>query len=307
MTDASPSSPPRILVTGASGLVGSALTRRFDQENLSWTPLSHREAGWNPERGELDPALLADTDTVVHLAGEPIANRRWTDEIKTKIRDSRVRGTRAIAEAMAARTPRPRTLVCASAIGLYGDGGDRILTEDTPAADGFLAEVVREWEAAADPARDAGIRVAHLRLGIVLSPRGGALAKMLPVFKLGLGGKIGRGRAWMSWIHLHDVAEAFLQAVQDPDINGPYNLVAPSPVRNADFTRALGNALQRPAILPVPPLALKIAMGEMASALLQSARVHPTRLTDARWRPRFPDLEPALRDLLAPENDPQKD
>lgn len=299
MTDSTPPSPSPILVTGASGLVGSALTRRFDREDLSWNALSHRDPGWNPERGELDPSLLDTCDTVVHLAGEPIANHRWSDTIKTKIRDSRVNGTRAMAEAMAARSARPRALICASAIGLYGDGGDSVLTESSPAADGFLADVVRDWEAAADPAREAGIRVVHLRLGVVLSPEGGALAKMLPVFKLGLGGRIGNGRAWMSWIHLADVADAFLRAVKDPAMQGAYNLVAPSPVRNAEFTRVLGAALRRPTLLPVPRFALNIAMGEMSGALLQSARVHPDRLMEADWSPRFPELEPALQDLLA--------
>lgn len=289
---------PHPLITGASGLVGSALTRRLESVDISWKSLSHRNGSWNPERGEIDPSLLQGHDCVVHLAGEPIAARRWSEEQKRKIRDSRVKGTRAVAEAMAAQPDSFHTLVCASAIGLYGEGGDETLTEDSPAADDFLAKVVRDWEAAANPAREAGIRVVHLRLGVVLSPEGGALAKMLPIFKCGLGGPIGTGKAWMSWIHLEDVAERFSHALSDPEIEGAYNLVAPHPVRNADFTKALGSALRRPAILPVPPVALRLLLGEMADALTQSARVKPARLLENGWTPRFSELDPALRDLL---------
>ena len=287
-----------ILITGASGLVGSALSRKLDAGGPAWTALPHRDPGWNPEMGEVVPSRLEGHDTVVHLAGEPIAEKRWTDEQKRKIRDSRVNGTRALAETMARTPDRFRALICASAVGLYGDGGDKELTEESPAANDFLARVVQDWEAAADPARKAGIRVVHLRLGVVLSPDGGALAKMLPVFKLGLGGPIGTGKAWMSWIHVDDAAGAFLRAIRDPEMRGAYNLVSPHPVRNAAYTKSLGQALRRPAVLPVPPFALGLLLGEMAGALTQSARVLPERLRNEDWNPAFPELGSALRDLV---------
>jgi uncharacterized protein (TIGR01777 family) len=296
MPDVSPS--PRILITGASGLVGSEVTRLLDAQDLPWTALSHRDEGWNPEAGHLNPSLLDGCDTVIHLAGEPIAAKRWTDAQKARIRDSRVNGTRALAEAMARSPAQHSTLICASAIGIYGDAGDEVLTEKSPVAEDFLADVVRGWEDAAAPAREAGVRVVHLRLGVVLSPQGGALAKMLPVFRLGLGGPIGTGKAWMSWIHLSDAAKAFVHALQEPRLKGAYNLVAPQPVQNQDFTKCLGRTLHRPAVLPVPPFALRLLMGEMAGALTQSARVDSGLLQQTGWQPEFPQLGPAFNDLL---------
>jgi uncharacterized protein (TIGR01777 family) len=291
-----PSSSP-VLITGASGLVGSAITPQLDAAGRPWTALRYGQAGWDAEAGQCDPHLLAGHEHILHLAGEPIAAKRWSTEQKRKIRDSRVQGTRALAEA-AAQSGHVRSLICASAIGLYGDGADRILDEASPTANGFLAEVVADWEAATNPAREAGIRVVMLRLGVVLSPGGGALAKMLPPFRAGLGGPIGRGQAWMSWIHVQDAAQAFLRAMDTPEMAGAYNLVSPNPVTNLTFTRALGRALHRPTLFPVPPFLLKGLMGEMAGALTQSARVLPARLQGEGWQPDFPELDAALQDLL---------
>lgn len=289
-----------ILITGATGLLGGALTARLDREGTPWASIRHANPRWNPGKGEIGAELLENHDTVVHLAGEPLVAARWTEEKKRAIRDSRVNGTRAIAGAMAKRSPRPKTLVCASAIGYYGDRGDEELDEGSEAGEGFLADVVRDWEAAADPAREAGIRVAHLRLGVVLSTRGGALAKMLPVFKWGLGGRLGDGRMWMSWVHLDDAAAAFHRACVDPNLSGAYNLAAPRPVTNRTFTKALGEALGRPTALPAPAFALKLLLGGMAEEmLLCSVRAIPARLekeTDFRFA--HPDLRPALGDLL---------
>lgn len=285
-----------LLMTGASGLLGKAVTSRLGQP---WKALRHGENGWDPEKGICDPSLLKGCKSVMHLAGEPIAARRWSDTQKRRIYDSRVNGTRALAEAMASLEAGPRILVCASAVGFYGDRGEELLTENMEAGEGFLPEVVQNWETAADPAREAGIRVVHLRLGIVLSAEGGALAKMLPVFKLGLGGRLGNGRMWMSWVHLQDAAEAFVQAVHNPEMQGIYNLCAPSPVRNSEFTRVMGKVLKRPAILPAPAPALRLLLGEMGqSLLLGSTRCAPAALKDHGFSFEYPELEPALHDLL---------
>jgi len=260
----------------------------------------HRdEDRWDPEKGVFDPALADEAEIVVHLAGEPIAAGRWSPEQKRKILDSRVRGTRALAEALAARTEPPRVLICASAVGYYGNRGEEELSEGSPAGTGFLAEVTRAWEEAAEPARAAGIRVVHARLGVVLSTEGGALAKMLPVFRLGLGGRLGDGKAWMSWIHLEDAARALWHLMHDANLSGPVNLCSPQPVRNREFTRELARALHRPAILPVPGTAIRALLGEMGTQLLLgSVCAHPEKLRSGTFQFRHPELPDALANLL---------
>ncbi|MGA0370021.1 MAG: TIGR01777 family oxidoreductase, partial [Kiritimatiellia bacterium] len=246
-----------------------------------------------------DPERLKGCGAVIHLAGEPIAARRWSEAQKKKISDSRVCGTRALAEALAGLTEKPECLVCASAIGFYGNRGEEVLRESSASGEGFLAEVVRDWEAAADPAREAGIRVVHLRIGIVLSPQGGALAKMLPPFRWGLGGPLGNGRMWMSWIHLEDAARAFVTALQSPALQGAFNLCAPNPVRNAEFTRSLASALHRPAFLPAPAPLLRLALGEMAEALLLgSTRCVPAGLVNQGFEFEYPELQGALESFF---------
>jgi uncharacterized protein (TIGR01777 family) len=288
-----------ILLTGASGLLGRHITTQLDQQQRPWKAIRHGDPGWKPNEGICDPALVEGCDAVIHLAGEPIASRRWNEEQKNRIRLSRTEGTRAIAEAMSTCNSKPRTLVCASAIGYYGDRGEETLTGGAGIGTGFLPEVVREWEASADPAREAGIRVVHLRLGVVLSPEGGALAQMLPVFKRGLGGRLGDGRMWMSWIHVEDAARAFLFGLDSSELEGHFNLTAPHPVRNRDFTRALGQVLHRPTLLPAPAFAIKLLLGEMGEALLlSSTRALPTALEKHKFQFNYPTLASSLRDLI---------
>ncbi|MEX2606598.1 MAG: TIGR01777 family oxidoreductase [Kiritimatiellia bacterium] len=288
-----------ILLTGASGLLARHITALLDQRQLPWKAIHHGDPGWKPNQGICDPALLEGCAAVIHLAGEPIAARRWNEEQKQRIRLSRTEGTRAVAEAMAACDSMPRTLICASAVGYYGDRGEETLTEISGKGTGFLPEVVAEWEAAAAPAREAGIRVLHLRLGVVLSTEGGALAKMLPVFKLGLGGRLGNGRMWMSWIHVEDAARAFVFGLEHSELKGVFNLTAPHPVRNAEFTRTLGQILHRPALLPAPAFAIKLLLGEMGeSLLLSSTRALPSALEKHKFQFNFSALEPCLRELL---------
>lgn len=290
---------PHFLITGASGLLGSAITRILDDQGISWKALRHGQEGWDPEAGVFDPSHLQDVTGVIHLAGENIAAGRWKEEQKRRIRDSRVKGTRALAEAIASVDVPPEFLVCASATGFYGDCGDETCSEESSAGEGFLPEVVQAWEAAADPAREAGVRVVHLRLGIVLSPQGGALKKMLPPFKAGVGGRLGDGQMWMSWVHLGDAAQAFVSAATETSFSGRYNLVAPHPVRNTEFTGALGRVLKRPTVLPVPAFAIKVLFGEMGETLLlASTKVVPERLQEQGFHFDFETVEPALGDLL---------
>jgi uncharacterized protein (TIGR01777 family) len=235
---------------------------------------------------------------VIHLAGEPIA-KRWTPDVKRRIRDSRVEGTKLLSKALARLSTPPKVLVCASATGWYGDRGEESLDEASDPGHGFLAQTCREWEGATAVAREAGIRVVHLRIGLVLSPKGGALARMLPAFRLGFGGRLGDGRAWWSWITLDDLLEAIQYALMDGSLHGPVNAVSPNPVTNAEFTRTLGRILGRPAILPVPRFVLEMLFGEMGrEALLPSFRVKPMKLIKAGFQFRFPDLEAALGHLL---------
>ena len=293
----------RIGVTGATGLVGSALLPVLEGAGHEAVGL-RRGAGdaagppsWDPSTGRV--AAGGPLDAVVHLAGENIAGGRWTAARKARIRDSRVEGTGALCRGLAALDPRPATLVAASAVGFYGDRGDERLDESSPAGTGFLADVCQEWEAAAAPAREAGIRVVHLRIGIVLTPAGGALGQMLLPFKMGVGGVIGSGRQFMSWIALDDLVAAVLHAAVTDGLEGPVNAVAPNPATNAEFTKTLGRVLGRPTILPMPAFGARLAFGEMADhLLLGGARVEPTRLGETGFEFGYPELDGALRHLL---------
>jgi len=303
VTDAS--SSQRILVSGASGLVGSALFPALEASGHQVVKLvrspassSSAEATWNPEAGQIDLSRAGHIDAAVHLAGESIA-QRWTPEVKRRIRDSRVEGTRLVSEALAKMSEPPKVLICASATGIYGSRGEEWLEEHSAPGSGFLADICQEWEAAADVARTRGIRVVHLRLGIVLTPKGGALAKMLPAFRLGLGGRLGDGRAFWSWIALDDLIEAILHALKTESLKGPVNAVSPYPLTNAVFTETLGRVLNRPTIIPVPRFALELLFGEMSrEGMLASSRVKPARLLETGFKFRLPELEPALRHLL---------
>jgi uncharacterized protein (TIGR01777 family) len=294
----------KILISGASGLIGSALVRSFCDAGHAVTRLVRRQPGpaevrWDPAAGRLDPAGLEGLDAVVHLAGEGIAAGRWTQHRKARIRDSRARGTRLLSQALAGLARRPEVFASASAIGYYGNRGDEPLDEESPPGSGFLAEVCREWEAATEPAAKAGIRVVQLRLGMVLASPGGALARMLPMFRVGLGGRLGDGRQYVSWITLDDVVGAIGHVLATDTLQGPVNLVAPRPVTNRQFTAALARVLRRPALLPAPAFALRILLGQMAEELLlASARVVPRRLLDAGYRFRHEELEAALRHVL---------
>ena len=294
-----------ILVTGATGLLGTALGSRLREGGHRVIPLIRTAASgdagptWDPASGQvhLDPAV--PLDAVVHLAGESIA-QRWTAGAKARIRASRVDATCLLSEALALVPHRPQVLVCASATGFYGDRGDEVLDEHSAPGTGFLAEICQAWEAAAAPARDRGIRVVHLRLGIVLARQGGALARMLPAFRLGLGGRLGSGRQFWSWIVLEDVLRVMELALRDDRMSGAVNTVAPGAATNAGFTAALSRALHRPAFLPVPAPVVRTVFGEMGrETLLASSRVRPARLLEAGFRFRFPDLDTAFSHLLA--------
>ena len=302
----------RILISGASGLIGAALVPAFTADGYEVTRLvrgsakNTNELAWEPMR-EVSPALVSGFDAVMHLSGENVAGR-WTEEKKRKIRESRVVSTRNLAWAIAKAEAPPRTFVCASAIGYYGNRGDEILTEESAAGAGFLPDVCREWEAATHVGI-AGVRVVNLRFGIVLSKEGGALKEMLRPFRLGLGGKIGSGRQWWSWIHIDDAIAAVLQCLPagrgrpaphvSGFISGPANIVAPNPVTNAEFTRVLASVMKRPAILVVPGFAAKLAFGEFAQeGILASARVMPKKLQESGFQFRYQDLQGALEELL---------
>ena len=254
---------------------------------------------WDPEAGEIDPGSLEGFDAVVHLAGENIAGGRWNEARKQRILESRVKGTQLLAGALAKLKNPPKVFACASAVGFYGDRGDEALDETSAAGQGFLAEVCQAWEAATKPASEAGIRTVNLRFGVILSGSGGALGKMLPPFQLGAGGRIGGGRQWMSWVALDDVIGAIHHALLTDTVAGPVNVVSPTPMTNAEFTKTLGRVLVRPTIFPMPVFAAKLALGEMAEELLLAGqRVLPKRLEAADYRFRFNDLEDALRHVL---------
>ncbi len=290
-----------VLLTGASGLIGSAVTPALESSGHRVVKLRRGEgtgATWNPAEGKIDLAPALPFDSVIHLAGENIG-ARWTAERKQRIRESRVAGTRLLAEALASLPSRPKVLVCASATGFYGDRGDEWLDESSPAGRGYLAEVCREWEAASAPAEGAGIRVVRLRFGIVLARQGGALAKMLPAFRLGLGGRLGDGRQYWSWIALEDAVAALLHALTCESICGPVNAVSPQPVTNREFTATLGRALRRPTMFAMPRLAVNLLFGEMGrEAMLASCRARPAKLVSGGFQFRSPDFETALRRIL---------
>lgn len=294
--------PLTVAISGASGLIGSALTAFLSAGGHTVRRLVRRtvkgadEIYWSPRDGVLDPADLAGVDAVVHLAGAGIADARWSDERRRILWDSRVDGTTLLAKTLAAMDDPPKVLLSTSAVGFYGDTGDRRVDETSARGDGFLAELCEAWESAADPARDAGIRVVHPRFGVVLSARGGALAKMLPAFRMGGGGRLGSGRQAMPWVALDDLLGALLTLLYDTQYEGPVNITAPEIVDNATFTRTLGRVLRRPTIVPVPAVALRTLFGEMADeALLAGQWAEPRRLLDGGFAFTYPDLESALR------------
>ncbi len=292
-----------VLVSGATGLIGSALIPELEAKGhtvrrLTRTPRSEGDVRWDPENGTID-GELDGTEAVVHLAGESIAEGRWTQEKKRRILESRQKGTRLLAEKVAELPEPPSVMVSASAIGYYGDRGNELLTEESESGDLFLSQVCREWEAAAEPAREAGVRVVHPRFGIVLSTEGGALGTTLPIFKLGGGGKIGSGKQYRSWVSFDDVIGAILHSMETEDLSGPVNVVTPGSPTNAEYTRVLGRVLDRPTFFTVPAPAARVALGGMADELLlASARIEPVRLQETGYSFRHPDLERALRYLL---------
>jgi uncharacterized protein (TIGR01777 family) len=293
-----------IAVTGSGGLVGSALLPFLASAGHTMMRLvrgspSGDDVFWNPAEGVRDLSRLEGVEAVVHLAGENIAAGRWTPRRKEEIRRSRVEGTRRLSQSLASLSRPPGVLVSASAVGFYGDRGDEILTEESRPGSDFLARVCQEWEAATEPASRAGIRVVHLRFGMILSPAGGALKKMLVPFKLGVGGRIGSRAQHVSWIGIDDAVGAIDHAIGVETLGGPVNAVTPAPVTNAQFTRVLGRVVARPAIFPLPGFAARLVFGEMADALLlASTRVMPTRLQASGYRFQYPELESALRHLL---------
>ena len=296
----------RIAITGASGLIGRRLLKNLAAAGHSLHVLS-RHAGtnlppgvrlsvWDASRGEPPADSLQDVDAVIHLAGEPVA-QRWNAHARQAIRQSRVTGTRNLVQALAKLPKKPEVLVCASAVGYYGSRGDEILNESSSPGADYLAQICVDWEQEAQAAEASGIRVVRVRTGLVLDARGGALPRMLPPFRMGVGGKLGSGKHWMSWIHLEDLAALFQFALANP-VSGPLNGVAPNPVINAGFTRALAAAVHRPAIFPVPPFALRLLFGEMSQILLSSQRALPQAAEAAGFRFRYPELAPALADVL---------
>ena len=299
-----------VAVTGASGLIGTALVRRLHAEGHQVLRLTRSapngpdQVRWDPAAGELDPDALAKADAVVHLAAANIGDKlRWTARTKREILETRVEGTGLVARTMADLAGRgsggPRVLVCASGAHYYGDRGDEVLTEASSGGRGFLADVVRRWEAAADPARAAGLRVVHLRTGPVQDAAGAGLPKQALMFRMGVGGRFGSGRQWLSWVALDDITGAYLHALTQDDLAGPVNAVAPNPVTNAEFTATLARVLRRVAVLHVPAFAPRLVLGEFADEMLfSSMRIRPARLLETGYRFRFPELEPALRHTL---------
>jgi uncharacterized protein (TIGR01777 family) len=302
-----PAASVKVLVSGSHGLIGTALipalaARGHEVVRLVRTggTAAPGSVRWDPDApggGQIDTAALEGIDAAIHLAGESVAGR-WTAAKKARIRESRVRGTGILTAALAALARRPRVLLSASATGYYGDRGDELLIEESQPGRGFLADVCRAWEAAAAVVERAGIRAVFLRTGVVLAPRGGALARLLPVFRRGLGGPLGSGRQFMSWITLDDEVAAIVHLLEG-ETRGPVNLVSPHPVTNREFTAALARALRRPALLPAPAAALRIVLGELAGELLASQRVHPAVLLGTRFAFRHPDLDTALGSVLA--------
>lgn len=295
----------KIAIAGASGLVGSALVPRLEDEGFEVTRLVRDspkvgEIEWHPNQDDMDPAKLNGFEAIINLAGENIAEGRWTDEKKRKIHDSRVHGTHLLSEAIARLAHKPRVFLCASATGIYGDRGDEILDEQSESGGGFLAGVCREWEKACDPAANAGVRVVNLRFGPIIAAKGGMLEKMLTPFKMGLGGKVGSGKQYISWVAIDDVVAAIKLALKDESIRGPLNVVSPNPVTNEKFTKTMGEVLSRPTVMAMPAFAARLAFGEMADEmLLVSQRVVPKKLRDMGFTFQYPNLEPTLRDSIS--------
>ena len=296
----------KIVVSGSTGLIGSALVPRLVGQGHHVVALirrrmapGERALAWDPEAGKIDRAGLEGSDVVIHLAGENVFGR-WSPAKKQRIRNSRVNGTRLISDTLAGLTRRPSVLLAASAIGYYGDRGVEAVAEGSTPGDDFLAHVAREWEAATASSSKAGIRVQNLRFGVVLTPKSGALAKMLPAFRVGLGGPVGSGTQYLSWIALDDAISAILHVLAIADLPGPVNITAPTPVTNREFAKTLGKVLGRPAVVTVPAFALRMAFGtEAAAMLLSGQRALPARLLESGFRFRYDTLEPALRHLLA--------
>ncbi|GAB2772877.1 TIGR01777 family oxidoreductase [Streptomyces chlorus] len=298
--------PSRIAVAGASGLIGGALVQSLTADGhrvvrlVRRTPRTENEVRWDPERGSVDAAGLARCDAVVNLAGAGVGDHRWTPAYKERIRTGRVRGTAALAEAVAGmkRDVRPRVFVNGSAIGYYGETGDRAVDESAPAGSGFLPELCVEWEAAAAPAREAGVRTAFARTGLVVARGGGAWGRLFPLFRAGLGGRLGDGRQYWSYVALHDEVAALRHLLDTDGLSGPFNLTAPHPATNREITEAMARVLRRPTLFAVPAPVLRTVLGEMAQDVLGSARVLPTRLLESGFRFAFPDIEGAIRAAL---------
>jgi uncharacterized protein (TIGR01777 family) len=294
----------KVLIAGASGLVGSALIRALDAAGgevtrLVRSPARAGEIEWHPNNDQIDGAHLEGFDAVINLAGENIAAGRWTDDQKRKIRDSRVNGTHLLSEAIAKLKQKPKVFLCASATGIYGDRGEEALDEQSDSGGGFLAGVCREWEQATEPAVQAGVRTVNLRFGPILAREGGMLAKLLTPFKMGMGGKVGSGKQYISWVAIDDAVDAIKMALDNESLRGPLNIVSPNPVTNEVFTKTLGHILNRPTALAMPAFAVRLAFGEMADEmLLTSQRVMPKKLTDAGYEFQQPELEGALRSHL---------
>lgn len=296
----------KCVVSGGTGFIGRRIVERLLRDGhyvgvYSRKPGLEKRSGvasfsWDPLQGEPPADSLNTMDTVIHLAGESVA-QRWNVEVKRRIRDTRVMGTRSLVDAIGRVQHRPKALICASAIGFYGDRGDEVLTESSGQGSGFLAQVCREWENEADRARRFGLRVVKMRIGFVLGKDGGALAKMLPAFRAFAGGPLGSGKQWMPWIHVKDVAALFVHAAEN-DISGVWNATSPNPVTNKEFTRELARAVHRPALFPVPSPALKLAFGEFGQHMLDSSRVLPEAALTAGFRFAYPELGPAIADLL---------
>ncbi len=295
-----------VAITGSSGLVGSALTKSFEADGVRVLRLVRKPSdapntvSWDPDSHVNDISQLEGIDAVIHLAGENIAKKRWNEGFKKKIADSRIHGTKTLSQAIAGLNHKPRVMVCASAIGFYGDRGNEVLTEESPVGLGFLAETCQQWEAASQAAWEAGIRVAQIRIGVVLSPAGGAIEKMLPIFRKGLGGPLGSGKQIVSWIALPDLVRLLRFVVDNESMHGVVNGTAPQPISNKEFSSALGRAVGRPAFLPAPAIALRLAVGEAAGPLLlESADVRPKRLEEAGFQFETPDIDSALKRVLS--------
>ena len=294
----------RTAITGVSGLVGAHLRSFLDAEGHSVIPIGRGPGNggihWDPSKDEIEASRLDGIDAVVHLAGENIGSSRWTAGRKEKILLSRIDGTSLISKTIVSLKAPPRVLISASAVGYYGDCGDRIITENHPAGSGFLADVCVQWESACEPARQAGIRVVNIRNGVVLSSKGGAIPKMLPPFRLGIGGPIAGGKQYVSWIHLHDLARAILALIVDEKISGPVNMTSPNPVTNSELTRAIASVIHRPAIMPIPAFAIRAIFGQMGQeTVIQGQRVKPTVLQGMGFEWEYADIIAALKKELA--------